>query len=224
MSALQACLFDLDGVIVDTAQYHYIAWRELAQRYGFDLTLEQNELLKGIGRMESLDIILKLGEVDLPMEERVVQATIKNERYLELCQQIVPSDALPGVHDFLKELQDNDIKIGLGSASKNAPLILERLQMTPVFEALIDGNRVTKGKPDPQVFLLGAQELGVDPAATIVFEDALAGVQAGNAAGMKTVGIGQVDVLSEADMVLPGFEALQLASLTEALGFERIRR
>ncbi|WP_025763950.1 beta-phosphoglucomutase [Dyadobacter tibetensis] len=220
MPALQACLFDLDGVIVDTAKYHYIAWRELAQELGFDLSEEQNEALKGVGRMESLEIILDLGSVSLPEKEKLERAAKKNMRYLELCQQIVPSDALPGIHNFLDELKARNIKIGLGSASKNAPMILERLGMLQTFEVIVDGNRVTRGKPDPQVFQLGAQDLGVEAYETIVFEDAVAGVQAGNAAGMKTVGIGSTTVLTEADLVLPGFDGLALDDLKAQLGFD----
>ncbi len=217
MPSLQACLFDLDGVIVDTARYHYIAWRELANDLGFELTESQNEELKGISRMESLDIILEIGKITLSEEEKLDRAQKKNERYLKLCQQITPEDALPGVIPFLVELKQNHIKIGLGSASKNARLILNQLAITDYFETIVDGTRITKSKPDPEVFTMGANDLGVESEFTVVFEDALAGVQAGKAAGMLTVGIGDSNILEEADFVMSGFEGFMLTDLTEKL-------
>jgi len=217
MPTVQACLFDLDGVIVDTAKYHYLAWRQLANQLGFDLTLEQNELLKGISRMESLDIVLGIGGVKLDEEEKTKLAAEKNVRYLELCKQITPDDALPGVREFLDELRADSIKVGLGSASKNAKTILTNLDMLTYFDTIVDGNRVTKGKPDPQVFLIGAEDLAVAPEHCIVFEDAVAGIQSGNAAGMFTVGIGEQSVLNEADIVIKGFDGVTVDYLFEKL-------
>ncbi len=213
MPTVQACLFDLDGVIVDTAKYHYLAWRQLANQLGFDLTLEQNELLKGISRMESLDIVLGIGGVQLDAEEKSKLAAEKNVRYLELCKQITPDDALPGVRGFLDELRADSIKVGLGSASKNARTILTNLDMLTYFDTIVDGNRVTKGKPDPQVFLMGAEDLSVAPEHCIVFEDAVAGIQSGNAAGMFTIGIGEQSVLNEADIVIKGFDGVSVDDL-----------
>ena len=213
MPTVQACLFDLDGVIVDTAKYHYLAWRQLANQLGFDLTLEQNELLKGISRMESLDIVLGIGGVQLDAEEKSKLAAEKNVRYLELCKQITPDDALPGVRGFLDELRADSIKVGLGSASKNARTILTNLDMLTYFDTIVDGNRVTKGKPDPQVFLMGAEDLSVAPEHCIVFEDAVAGIQSGNAAGMFTIGIGEQSVLNEADIVIKGFDRISVDDL-----------
>jgi beta-phosphoglucomutase len=217
MRILQACLFDLDGVIVDTAKYHYQAWKRLANALGFDLSLEQNELLKGISRMESLDIILGIGKVTLSDSDKLQYATEKNTFYLELCQQMTPADTLPGVRSFLEELKTASIKIGLGSASKNARVILERIDMLPYFETIVDGNRITRGKPDPEVFLIGASDLGAAPANCIVFEDAVAGVQSAKAGGMIAVGIGQPTVLHEADIVVKGFENFTLETLLKAL-------
>lgn len=217
MPTVQACLFDLDGVIVDTAKYHYLAWRQLANQLGFDLTLEQNELLKGISRMESLDIVLGIGGVQLDEEEKSKLAAEKNVRYLELCKQITPDDALPGVRGFLDELRADSIKVGLGSASKNARTILTNLDMLNYFDTIVDGNRVTKGKPDPQVFLMGAEDLSVAPEHCIVFEDAVAGIQSGNAAGMLTIGIGEQSVLNEADIVIKGFDGVSVDDLFEKL-------
>ena len=217
MPTVQACLFDLDGVIVDTAKYHYLAWRQLANQLGFDLTLEQNELLKGISRMESLEIVLEIGGVKLDEEEKLKLAAEKNVRYLELCKQITPDDALPGVRDFLDELRANAIKVGLGSASKNAGIILTNLDMLSYFDTIVDGNRVTKGKPDPQVFLMGAGDLAVSPEFCIVFEDAVAGIQSAKAAGMIGVGIGEASILTEADYVMPGFDGVTVKNLFEQL-------
>lgn len=216
MPSIQACLFDLDGVIVDTAQFHYIAWREMAQELGFDLSKEENERLKGISRMESLEIVLSIGGVELSEEEKVKRATVKNARYLELCMQMTPDDALPGVRDFLDELKSHGIRTGLGSASKNATVILERIDMLHYFDTIVDGNRITKGKPDPQVFLMGATDLATSPEHCVVFEDAVAGVQSAKAAGMLAVGIGEKSVLSEADIVIPGFSEFGLPALEAA--------
>ena len=213
MPTLSACLFDLDGVIVDTAKYHYIAWRELANDLGFDLSLEQNESLKGISRMESLDIILGFGNATLTDEEKVARAAVKNARYLELCQQMTPDDTLPGVRKFMDEVKAADIKIGLGSASKNARVILERIDMLDYFETIVDGTRITKSKPDPEVFLIGAKDLHVAPEDCVVFEDAVAGVEAAKAGGMYAVGIGEASVLTKADIVVKGFENFFLSDL-----------
>jgi beta-phosphoglucomutase len=217
MPTVQACLFDLDGVIVDTAKYHYLAWRQLANQLGFDLTLEQNELLKGVSRMESLEIVLGIGGVKLSEEEKSKYAAEKNAKYLEFCKQITPDDALPGVRDFLDELKANAIKTGLGSASKNAKTILTNLDMLTYFDTIVDGNRATIGKPDPQVFLMGAEDLSVSPEHCIVFEDAVAGIQAAKAGGMIGVGIGQASVLTEADYVMPGFEGVTVKDLFEKI-------
>lgn len=216
MPAIKACLFDLDGVIVDTAKFHYIAWRQLANDLGFDLSEEENEKLKGISRMESLEIILAIGGVELSEEEKLKRAADKNTRYLELCMQMTPDDTLPGVRRFLDELKSAAVKTGLGSASKNAKVILERIDMLSYFETIVDGNRVTKGKPDPQVFLMGAEDLQTLPENCVVFEDAVAGVQSAKAAGMLAVGIGEKSVLTEADIVVPGFKDFRLADLLKA--------
>lgn len=213
MPTLSACLFDLDGVIVDTAKYHYIAWRELANDLGFDLSLEQNESLKGISRMESLDIILGFGNATLTDEEKVARAAVKNARYLELCQQMTPDDTLPGVRRFMEEVKAASIKIGLGSASKNARVILERIDMLDYFETIVDGTRITKSKPDPEVFLIGANDLHLAPEDCVVFEDAVAGVEAAKAGGMYAVGIGEASVLTQADIVVEGFENFSLSDL-----------
>jgi beta-phosphoglucomutase len=213
MTKVKACLFDLDGVIVDTAIYHFQAWRRLANELGFDFTEHQNEQLKGISRMESLELILGWGEVSLSEEDKLTWATRKNNWYLDLVKEMTPNEILPGVKDFLTLLRENNIKIALGSASKNSKLILERIEMLPYFDAIIDGNNITKGKPDPQVFLLGAEATDCKPEECVVFEDAVAGVQAGKAGGMRVVGVGSPEVLFEADIVISTFEEMTLNML-----------
>ncbi|MCE6990259.1 beta-phosphoglucomutase [Dyadobacter sp. CY323] len=215
MPSINACLFDLDGVIVDTAKYHYIAWRRLANDLGFDLTLEQNERLKGVSRIESLEIILTIGGVHLTDEEKAEHAAEKNVRYLELCQQMTPEDTLPGVRTFIDELKATGMRVGLGSASKNAKVILERIGMLEYFDTIVDGNRVTKGKPDPQVFLLGAEDLNTSPENCVVFEDAVAGIQSARSAGMLAIGVGEKSVLTEADFVIEGFANFRVHDLIE---------
>ena len=208
LDTMQAALFDLDGVIVDTAKFHYLAWRELANGLGFELTEAQNEKLKGISRMESLDVILGMGGVTLTAEEKLRLATIKNGRYVEMVKTIDASEILRGAKEYLIELRGRGVKVALGSASKNAEIILRNLGIFELFDVVIDGNKVSKSKPDPEVFLLGAQGLGVAPSACVVFEDAEAGVEAAKAGGMYAVGIGLVKNLPRADFVVPGLYAL----------------
>lgn len=206
-------LFDLDGVIVDTAVYHYQAWKRLAQALGFDIDEEFNEQLKGISRVDSLQRILDHGGVQLSASDFDAWATRKNEWYLELIEQMTPAHLLPGVADFFADCQRHGIPCGLGSASKNAPKILEKVGLLQAFDALVDGNSVSKSKPDPEVFLKGAALLGVPPHHCIVFEDAQAGIEAAQAAGMKTVGIGDPSVLAKADIVIPGFAQITVSDL-----------
>ena len=209
----QAGLFDLDGVIVDTAKYHYLAWRNLARQLGFEFTEQDNQRLKGVSRMRSLEILLEVGNLALDEAQKTALAKQKNEEYVSYIKQLDRSELLPGAEVCLQQLRDKGIKIALGSASKNAPLILKNLEIEHLFDAVIDGNRVAKAKPDPEVFLLGAQELGVPATACIVFEDAEAGLQAARIAGMLAVGIGQTQDLPSADIVFPGLYAVQLDDL-----------
>lgn len=217
MTKIKACLFDLDGVIVDTAVYHFQAWRRLANELGFDFTEHQNEQLKGVSRMESLELILGWGNVNLSEEEKLIWATRKNEWYLDLVKEMTPNEVLPGVKKFLILLRENNIKIALGSASKNSKLILERIEMLPYFDVIIDGNSITKSKPDPEVFLLGAEATHCKPVECVVFEDAVAGVKAGKAGGMKVIGVGHPDTLIEADLVISGFEEMTFEMLSKII-------
>lgn len=212
---IKAFLFDLDGVIVDTAIHHYHAWKRLANELGFDISEAFNEQLKGVSRVDSLNIILEHGGLTLPDEEKRDLAIRKNEWYLELVSRMTSDDILPGVAAFFSEVRKANLLTALGSASKNAPLILERIGMSEVFDAVVDGNSVRKSKPDPEVFTKGADELGVRYSECVVFEDAVAGVEAGNRAGMFTVGIGSPDVLTLANMVAPSLDELAVSAVLE---------
>jgi beta-phosphoglucomutase len=192
---IKGFLFDLDGVIVDTAVFHFQAWRRLAQKLGGDFTEEQNEQLKGVSRVDSLNKIIEWTGATVSDEEFQSLMVEKNEWYLELVQGLGPQDALPGALNFLQTAYDQGIKIALGSASKNAPMILEKLGITPLFTAIIDGNNVVNGKPHPEVFLKGAEALGLEPSECVVFEDSIAGVQAAKTGGMSSVGIGDAETL-----------------------------
>lgn len=205
---IQACIFDLDGVVVDTAKYHYQAWQSLANSLGFSFSEEQNEQLKGVSRMKSLDIILGIGEVQKIQEEKEALAHQKNEEYIQLIQNMDESEILPGVESFLIMLKENNIKISLGSASRNAERILKAVGLVHMFDAIVDGRHTTQGKPHPEVFLLGAKQLNVLPQDCIVFEDAPKGVTAANRAGMYSVGVGNEGSLSHANTVISGFEGL----------------
>ncbi len=213
MSEIKGCLFDLDGVIVDTAVYHYKAWKRLANELGFDFTEHQNEQLKGVSRVQSLELILGWGGVTKTEIERTALATQKNNWYVDMINQMQPSEILPGAAEFLQEVRQAGLKTALGSASKNSGIILQKVGLLSLFDRIIDGNSVTASKPDPEVFLKGAEALGLQPHECVVFEDAIAGVAAGKAAGMKVVGIGLPEVLTEADLVVPGLHEMNMQKL-----------
>jgi beta-phosphoglucomutase len=202
---IRGCIFDLDGVIVDTARYHYLAWSRLARDLGFEFTVEQNERLKGVSRLASLDILLEIGRLSLPEEEKQRLAALKNEWYVNHISTMTPSEILPGVVLFLDILRHNRIRIALGTASKNATMILNQIGLDQAFDCIIDGNKVTRAKPDPEVFTKAAEGLGLDPSLCVVFEDAIAGVEAAHRGGMRCIGVGSKDILTEADKVVPGF-------------------
>jgi len=210
MNNIKACLFDLDGVIVDTAKYHYLAWRKLANELGFDFTEEQNERLKGVSRMDSLNILLEIGKVNLDEETKIKLAEKKNNCYLEYITKIDKSEVLPGVEDFIKSLKENGVKVALGSASKNAVLILENIEMINYFDVIIDGTKISKAKPDPEVFLAGARELNISTENCVVFEDAEAGIEAAKNGGMKAVAVGTSDTLKNADKIITSFSGINL--------------
>ncbi|MDP3312456.1 beta-phosphoglucomutase [Lutibacter sp.] len=197
-----AFIFDLDGVIVDTAKYHFLAWKNLADSLGFVFTEEHNELLKGVSRVRSLEILLEIGKVTLSEEEKLKLLISKNLEYLEFVNKMTADEILPSITNLLDYLDANNIKYALGSASKNAPLILEKVGLLNRFTAIVDGNDVSKAKPDPEVFLIGAKKLNMKPENCVVVEDAIAGVEAANAAKMISIGIGDAELLGKATYVL----------------------
>lgn len=206
-------IFDLDGVIVDTAKYHFLAWKNLANSLGIDFTKEQNEQLKGVSRINSLEKILNWGNKTVSADEFQKLLVQKNEEYLEYITKMDENEILPNTEKILDFLIQNNQGIALGSASKNAVPILEKINLLSKFECIVDGNSVIKGKPNPEVFLKAADGLQVPPAECIVFEDSIAGIQAANAADMISIGIGEQNVLYEADYVFKDFTELSVEFL-----------
>ncbi|MDO6471048.1 beta-phosphoglucomutase [Maribacter sp. 1_MG-2023] len=192
-------IFDLDGVIVDTAKYHYLAWRKLANELGFEFTKEQNELFKGVSRKRCLEILLDIGNMTATQDQFDTWMVEKNVDYLAYIEKMDSSEILPDVTRVLQYLKNKNIPIALGSASKNARPILEKVDLLPYFDSIVDGNSVTKAKPDPEVFLIAANNLAVAANSCVVFEDAVAGIQAANAASMVSIGIGDAEILNEAN-------------------------
>ena len=192
-------IFDLDGVIVDTAKYHYLAWKKLANELGFEFTEEQNEMFKGVSRKRCLEILLDLGKIEATQDQFDTWMVEKNIDYLSYIDKMDESEILPKVKKVLKYLKKKGQPIALGSASKNAQPILEKVDLLSYFESIVDGNSVTKAKPDPEVFLIAASDLKMKPEDCIVFEDSVAGIQAANIANMISIGIGDKKILHEAD-------------------------
>ena len=212
----KAFIFDLDGVIVDTAKYHFLAWQKLAQELGIEFTPEHNEDLKGVSRVRSLDIILALGNIEASQEDKNKWLIQKNEDYLSYLVDMDESEILPGVLHVLEFIKEKNQLIALGSASKNARPILEKTGILPFFDAIVDGNDVSNAKPDPEVFLRVAQLLNVSNENAIVFEDSVAGIQAANIANMISVGIGDAAILHEAKYNFKDFTFMDVAFI-EAL-------
>ncbi|MVN21901.1 beta-phosphoglucomutase [Mucilaginibacter arboris] len=210
---VKACIFDLDGVIVDTAVYHFKSWKRLADELGINFTLHDNERLKGVSRMRSLEIVLEIGHQTKTEAEKQELATRKNEWYTEMISKMKPDEVLPGAREFLQQVKNAGIKTALGSASKNAGTILEKTGLIPFFDAIVDGNHVATAKPDPEVFLKGAEALKIEPANCVVFEDAIAGVEAALAGGMKVIGIGSGEILNKADLVVSGLDKMNIDKL-----------
>ncbi len=212
---LKAFIFDLDGVITDTAEYHYLAWKQLAGELGIEFTRADNERLKGISRMESLEIILEIGnkQFSYSMEEKEKLAAQKNEHYVELIQQITPNDILPGIKQLLHDIKNAGYKLGLASVSKNAPAVMNSLQLSDQFDYMVDAHTIKKGKPDPEIFLKAAEKLGVPADECIGIEDAEAGVEAIKSAGMYAVGVGSKDQLSKADLLYSHTNLLSMDEL-----------
>lgn len=213
---IKTCIFDLDGVIVDTAKFHFLAWKRLAKELNIPFTETDNERLKGVSRMESLDILLSLDNRVVDQKTKEELATRKNGWFVEYINALKPYEIYPGVKDLLVELRAKGYKLGLASSSKNAATVLERLGIASFFDAVVDGTMINNSKPDPEVFLLAAKKLNASPDECVVFEDAEAGVEAAWRAGMKCVGIGSPIVLGKADIVeeqTGDFEVTELEAL-----------
>lgn len=204
-------IFDLDGVIVDTAKYHFLAWQRLAAQIGIEFTPEHNEQLKGVSRIRSLDLILALGNIEATQAEKNEWLLQKNTEYLTYIEEMNENEILPGVIQVLEYLKQQKQNIVLGSASKNAKPILEKAKIMHYFDAIVDGNDVSNAKPDPEVFLQGANKVNDIAENCIVFEDSVAGIQAANLANMVSIGIGEADVLHEADYIFNDFTFIDLS-------------
>ncbi|WP_034334867.1 beta-phosphoglucomutase [Deinococcus misasensis] len=212
---LEAVIFDLDGVITDTAHYHFLAWKHLAEQIGVPFDEVFNEKLKGVDRMGSLNLILAQGDLSFSEEEKVALATQKNMHYQELIAGMTPADLLPGAVQALDSVRAAGLKVGLASVSRNAFTVLESLGITDKFDYIVDASTIQRGKPDPEIFLKAAHELGVAPEHCLGIEDAVAGVASIKAAGMYAVGVGDPEVLSQADQVIPDLTAFNIQAFLQ---------
>jgi beta-phosphoglucomutase len=215
MSNVKGFIFDLDGVLTDTAEYHYRGWKRLADEYGLPFTREDNEALRGIPRRESLQLILK--ERKIPEEQILEMMERKNRYYLEFIQEITPHDLLPGARELLAEIRAAGLKSAVGSASKNAPEVVERLGIADLLDVVAHGGSVERQKPAPDLFLHAAQQLGLQPAECVVVEDAAAGIEAAHRGGFRSVGLGPEERVGRADIVLPSLSGVHLVDLLTTL-------
>lgn len=209
----KAALFDLDGVLVDTAKFHFLAWKQLADQLGIRFSEQDNEKLKGVSRMESLEILLKLGNKKYTDAEKIAMAEEKNKNYVRYIQDMDASEILPGVLKTLTSLQRLKIKIGLGSASKNTAIILKNTGLSQYFDIIIDGNIVSNAKPDPEVFVKGSEGLQISNQDCVVFEDSEAGCHAAKRAGMYAIGVGKAENLPSADEIIPDFKHFKVEAI-----------
>jgi beta-phosphoglucomutase len=214
--SIKAFIFDLDGVLVDTAKYHFLAWRKLADKLGISLTEKDHESLKGLGRMESLQYILGRGKLELDQQRMEDLAALKNSWYLDYVASMSSEEFLPGVREFLNSARQAGIMLAVGSGSKNASHVLNLIGLDSFFSVICDGNDITHSKPNPEIFTFCCQKLGIDPKKTVVFEDALSGIQAAHAAGCMTIGVGDPVTLHEADQCIPGFMGLTADDILHA--------
>jgi beta-phosphoglucomutase len=212
---IKACIFDLDGVIVDTAHYHFLAWKRLAKEIGIDLTEQDNERLKGVSRMQSLEIILNLGGVSLSEHDKETLANKKNSWFVDYVERMMPEEIFPGVKQLIDQLRAKGIKVALASSSKNAKTVIQLLHIQDHFDAIVDGNMITHSKPHPEIFLQAATKLKISPEHCLVFEDAEAGVEAALAAGMRCVGVGSPEQLGKATRVISKTGEFDLTTLRE---------
>ncbi len=211
---IEACIFDLDGVIVDSARYHFLAWQRLAKDLGIKFTLEDNERLKGVSRMRSLEIILELGNLSLDDAAKNKLAEKKNKWFVEYVNTMKPEEIYPGVKELIQKMKTNGLKVALASSSKNAKTVIQLIKIENDFDAVVDGTMITHTKPDPEIFLLAAKMLQTQPSNCVVFEDAEAGVEAALNAGMKCVGIGSPKQLGTANLVIPCTGDFKIEMLT----------
>lgn len=202
MARYRGVIFDLDGVITDTARYHYLAWKKLADELGIYFDEVINERLKGVSRLQSLEIILEKSDKKYSQEEKEYYANKKNEYYKEMIKRITPEDLLPGVERFIEELKKRGIKTAIASVSKNAFTVVENLKIRDQFDYIVDANEIKHGKPDPEIFLNAAKHLGIPPEKCIGIEDSAAGITAIKKAGMFAVGVGNPETVKEADLIL----------------------
>lgn len=207
---IKGLLFDLDGVIVDTAKYHFLAWKSLCDQLGFKFDLADNELLKGVSRIRSFNIILELNNQIMSEEEVEKYCTLKNELYLKYINNLTEDEILPGVREFMADARKRNYGIALGSASKNSRLILDKLHLTDMFDVIIDGNKVSNAKPDPEVFTKGAEELGLKAEECVVFEDSVAGIVAAHNGNMKAIGVTNPEVTDYCDYYIKSFLNLNI--------------
>ncbi len=218
MSALKGFIFDLDGVLVDTARFHYLAWKRLAQEaFDFELTPELNEQFKGVNRVACMNLLCQWTGAELSPQAFQTLTDQKNSWYVEYVERMTPEDVLPGAVEFVKECRATGLKCAIGSASKNCALVLVRTGLTPLFDTVSDGTVVTRAKPDPEVFLIAAKMLGLPPSECAVFEDAQAGIDAAKAGGMKAVGICATGALAGCDAQYTGLKAVKLQALLKKL-------
>jgi beta-phosphoglucomutase len=213
---IRAFIFDLDGVITDTAEYHFRGWKRLADEEGIPFTREDNEHLRGVARRESLMLITKGREYS---EEQILEMMErKNNYYLAFIKEITPNDLLPGAKELLQEIHAAGMKNALGSASKNAPDVIQRLGIRDLFDAISDGHSVERQKPAPDLFLHAADQLGLSSAECVVVEDAAAGIEAALAGGFRSVGLGPRERVGKAEVILPNLDGVQLSDILKALG------
>ena len=214
---IKAALFDLDGVVVFTDRYHYLAWKQLAEEEGWDFDEQINNRLRGIPRLASLDEILKHNQLELPMEEKILLAERKNRYYVELLQNISEEDIYPGALEFIRRLRAHGVVTALCSSSKNAELVLDRLKIGDLFDAIVTGHDIKNAKPDPEIFLLGAERMGIPVFHCVVFEDAKAGILGAKAARMKTVGVGNREETEKiADQFIMSYEEINIDTFLES--------
>ena len=213
----KAIIFDLDGVITDSAKYHFEAWKELADRLGYKFDEDDNERLKGVSRLDSLNIILEINNAldAFTLEEKEAMCTEKNDNYVNLIAKVTPEDILPGIAKFMADAKSAGLKLAVASVSKNAPALLTSLGIIEEFDYIADARKISKSKPDPEIFTVCAEALGIDPENCIGVEDSQAGIEAINAAGMKSIGINVTVTSITPDLPLKSTAELDFATMVD---------